>query len=98
MVARTISTALTARPEGVSSSCAFREPLVDRRQVEWGRVAAAVGEPVLFRRVALTAILGLVVLLVASQAAYAVARNVPFHTTLFSRTPGFCASPPGRRH
>src|ERR1700756_5441889 len=41
------------------------------------------------RRVALTGILGLAILLVASQAAYAVARNVPMGDVLFSRTPGF---------
>jgi hypothetical protein len=40
-------------------------------------------------RVALTGILGLAVLLVASQAACALARNLPFRHVLFSRTPGF---------
>jgi hypothetical protein len=40
-------------------------------------------------RVAVTGILGLVILLVASQAAYALARNLPFGSVVFSRTPGF---------
>lgn len=40
-------------------------------------------------RVILTGMLGLVILLVASQAAYALARNLPFWHVLFSRTPGF---------
>jgi hypothetical protein len=40
-------------------------------------------------RPALTGILGLAILLVASQAAYALTRNLPFSSVLFSRTPGF---------
>lgn len=41
------------------------------------------------RRVALTAILGLALLLTGSQAAYALTRNLPFTSVLFSRAPGF---------
>lgn len=40
-------------------------------------------------RVAVTLILGLLVLLVASQASYALARNLRFASVLFSRRPGF---------
>lgn len=41
------------------------------------------------RRVAFAGIIGLVVLLVASQAAYALARNLPFSHVLTTRSPGF---------
>jgi hypothetical protein len=41
------------------------------------------------RRVALTVILGLALLLIGSQAAYALTRNLPFTSVLFSRAPGF---------
>jgi hypothetical protein len=40
------------------------------------------------RRAALALVLALVVLLVASQASYALARNLAFSSTVFSRSPG----------
>jgi hypothetical protein len=40
------------------------------------------------RRAAVALLLGLVVLLLVSQASYALARNVAFSSTVFSRTPG----------
>jgi hypothetical protein len=40
------------------------------------------------RRLALTAIAGLALLLIGAQAAYALARNLAFSSVLFSRTPG----------
>src|ERR1700756_1509990 len=68
------------------------QPLL-RVVVAWVLAGALAGEALAGtrrgRRVALTGILGLAVLLVASQAAYAVARNVPMGDVLFSRTPGF---------
>jgi hypothetical protein len=41
------------------------------------------------RRAALALVLGLIILLIASQASYALARNLRFSDVLFSRKPGF---------
>ena len=41
------------------------------------------------RRGLFAGVVGLVILLIASQAAYALARNLPFTHVLFDRTPGF---------
>lgn len=48
----------------------------------------ALAEVTPYRRAALSLVLALVVLLLASQASYALARNVAFSSTVFSRTPG----------
>jgi len=61
--------------------------------VAWVLVGALVGVALTGLRpawrVVLTGVLGLAILLVASQAAFALARNLPFSQVLFSRTPGF---------
>ena len=48
----------------------------------------ALAEVAPYRRAALALVLALAVLLLASQASYALARNVAFSSTVFSRTPG----------
>ncbi len=67
------------------------QPLV-RVLVAWILAGALTGvamtEVAPNRRAALALVLALVVLLVASQASYALARNIPFSSTVFSRTPG----------
>jgi hypothetical protein len=67
------------------------QPLV-RVLVAWvmagAFTAVALAEVALLRRVLVVLALALVVLLLASQASYALARNVAFSSTVFSRTPG----------
>ncbi len=67
------------------------QPLV-RLAVAWILAGALTGvamaDVARNRRAALALVLALVVLLVASQASYALARNVAFSSTVFSRTPG----------
>lgn len=48
----------------------------------------ALGELTPNRRAGMALVVGLVVLLIASQASYALARNVAFSSTVFSRSPG----------
>lgn len=48
----------------------------------------ALAEVTPYRRAALALVLALAVLLLASQASYALARNIAFSSTVFSRTPG----------
>ena len=67
------------------------QPLV-RVIVAWVLAGALTGvalaEVTPYRRAALSLVLALVVLLLASQASYALARNTAFSATVFSRTPG----------
>ena len=67
------------------------QPLV-RVVVAWVLAGAVTGVALAelppLRRVALALVLALVVLLLASQASYALARNVAFSSTVFTRTPG----------
>jgi hypothetical protein len=67
------------------------QPLV-RVAVAWvlggALTGVALAETGAHRRAALALVLALAVLLLASQASYALARNVPFSSTVFSRTPG----------
>jgi hypothetical protein len=67
------------------------QPLV-RIVVAWILAGALTGvalaEVPPYRRAALALVLALVVLLLASQASYALARNIAFSSTVFSRTPG----------
>lgn len=67
------------------------QPLL-RIVVAWVLAGALTGvalsEVTPYRRAGLAFVLALVVLLLASQASYALARNVPFTSTVFSRTPG----------
>lgn len=67
------------------------QPLV-RIVVAWTLAGALTGvalaEVSPYRRAALALVLALVVLLLASQASYALARNIAFSSTVFSRTPG----------
>jgi hypothetical protein len=68
-----------------------RQP-VARVVVAWILAGALTGvalaEVVPHRRATLAFVLALVVLLVAAQASYALARNLAFSSTVFSRTPG----------
>jgi hypothetical protein len=67
------------------------QPLV-RVVVAWilggALTGVALAEVVAPRRAALALVLALAVLLLGSQASYALARNVVFSSTVFSRTPG----------
>jgi hypothetical protein len=67
------------------------QPLV-RVIVAWilggALTGVALAEVAPYRRATLAFVLALAVLLVASQASYALARNVTFSSTVFSRTPG----------
>lgn len=67
------------------------QPLL-RIVVAWVLAGALTGvalaEVTPYRRAALAFVIGLVVLLLASQACYALARNIAFSSTVFSRTPG----------
>ncbi len=67
------------------------QPVV-RVAVAWILAGALTGVALLelppHRRLALALALGLVALLAVSQASYALARNVAFSSTVFSRTPG----------
>ena len=67
------------------------QPLV-RVVVAWVLAGALTGvalaEVTPYRRATLALAVGLAVLLLASQASYALARNVAFSSTVFSRTPG----------
>lgn len=67
------------------------QPLL-RVLVAWGLAGALTGIALVqtprHRRAALALIAGLVALLLASQASYALARNLRFTDVLFSRTPG----------
>lgn len=67
------------------------QPLL-RIVVAWVLAGALTGvalsEVTPYRRAGLAFVLALVVLLLASQASYALARNLPFSSTVFSRAPG----------